>query len=62
MRNVTPRGRKPRKTREDRLREKIVEALRWLDVQAPGRAHNALTEALNSEPCVTTHGPDPFAT
>lgn len=50
MRNVTPKTRMREKTAEERMREKIVEALRWLDVQAPGRAHNALTEALRKEP------------
>jgi len=31
---------------EDRLRGAIVEALHWLDVDAPGRAYSVLLEAL----------------
>jgi hypothetical protein len=44
---ATRRRRKPTaQEREARLRDLIVEALHWLDCQAPGRAHVALTESL----------------
>jgi hypothetical protein len=52
LRNATiPRKRSrakrlPAEAREARLRERMVEALTWLDQHAPGRAHNSLTEGL----------------
>jgi c-di-GMP-related signal transduction protein len=33
-------------TTEDRLRGAIIEALTWMQQGSPGRAHNALQEAL----------------
>lgn len=33
-------------SRQDRLEAAIIEALLWLDANAPGRAHDTLTEAL----------------
>jgi len=49
--NLLPvaRSRKPRTTRarrEQLLVDCVVTALRWLDVQAPGRAYGALSEGL----------------
>lgn len=44
---VTGGRRKPSAfEREEKLLARIIEALRWLDVQAPGRTHDTLREAI----------------
>lgn len=47
---IQPTQQETAEEKYNRLRERVVEAMSWLSVHAPGRAYDALEQALQDQP------------